>query len=96
MRQGRTGPRGLGDGGIAAASPPDLGERNFVRFSDLNWKVSSRCAGNGACTEVAQLATGHVAVRDGMDPRPNQVIVFDREQWGRFLASVKAGQFGVR
>ncbi|HTX28622.1 MAG TPA: DUF397 domain-containing protein [Streptosporangiaceae bacterium] len=96
MRQGRTGqhrPDGRDNEGIRSQ---DLYDTYLIRRSDLAWRASSRCAGNGSCTEVAQVSPGRVAVRDGLNPRPDQVMVFTHEEWMGFLARVKAGQVGTR
>jgi hypothetical protein len=45
---------------------------------------------------VAQPSTGRVAVRDGMNPQPDKIMIFTQEEWGSFLARIKAGQFDVR
>jgi hypothetical protein len=37
-----------------------------------------------------------VAVRDGMNPRPDQFMVFTGKQWMGFLARIKADQIGTR
>jgi len=66
----------------------------MIRATDLAWRASSRCAGNGACAEVAQLSMSRVAVRDGMNPRQDQLMVFTREQWTHFLARIKTDQIG--
>jgi hypothetical protein len=93
MRQARTGPHRPGDGGI---SSDDLVDPYMIRGSDLAWRVSSRCAGNGACAAVAQLSMSRIAVRDGMNPRQDQLMVFTREQWTGFLARIKTDQIGPR
>lgn len=93
MRQGRTGPHRPGDDGIRSN---DLDDPYVSRVSGLAWRASSRCAGNGACAEVAQPSTGRVAIRDGMNPQPGKVMIFTHHQWGSFLARIKAGQFDVR
>jgi hypothetical protein len=63
-------------------------------LSDAVWKTSSRCAGNGACVEVAQLAGGRIAVRDGMNPQQDTAVVFTREAWRAFSASIRADDAG--
>jgi hypothetical protein len=72
----------------------DLGFTYLTALSDAVWKTSSRCAGNGACVEVAQLPVGRVAVRDGMNPQQDKVMVFTREEWRTFLATVTADDSG--
>lgn len=72
----------------------DPGVIYLTRVSDAVWKTSSRCAGNGACVEVAQLPVGRIAVRDGMNPQQDKVMVFTQEAWRAFLASVGADDSG--
>jgi hypothetical protein len=96
MRQGRAGSYRPGDRDYDGISSHDLDDPYVIRASGLAWRASSRCAGNGACAEVAQPSTGRVAVRDGMNPQPDEIMVFSREEWGGFLARIKAGQFDVR
>jgi hypothetical protein len=93
MRQGRTGPHRPGDGGIHSH---DLDDPYLIRASDFAWRASSRCAGNGSCAEVAQLSMSRIAIRDGMNPRQDQLMVFSREQWTDFLARIKTDQTGTR
>jgi hypothetical protein len=96
MRQGRTGPHRHGDEDLEGIRSQSLQDPNLIRPAALAWRVSSRCAGNGSCTEVTQLPMGRIAIRDGMNPRPDQVMVFTQEQWMGFLARVKADQAGPR
>lgn len=96
MRQGRTGLHRPGDRNHHGISSHDLDDPYVIRASDLVWRASSRCAGNGACAEVAQPSMGRVAVRDGMNPQPDGIMIFTQEEWGSFLARIKAGQFDVR
>jgi hypothetical protein len=72
----------------------DPGFSYLTRLSDVVWKTSSRCAGNGACVEVAQLPMGRIAVRDGMNPQQDKGMVLTREEWRAFLASVRADDSG--
>jgi hypothetical protein len=72
----------------------DPGFTYLTRLSDAVWKTSSRCAGNGACVEVAQLPVGRIAVRDGMSPQQDKAMVFTRDEWRVFLASIRANDSG--
>jgi len=63
-----------------------------VKALDSGWLKSSRCAGNGACVEVA-LAADTVGVRDGKQSGTGPVLVFTRAEWRAFLADVQAGIF---
>jgi Domain of unknown function (DUF397) len=58
------------------------------------WTVSSRCAGNGSCVEVA-MRSGGVLVRDGKNPVPGALLSFTPGEWHGFVAAVKAGQLGL-
>jgi hypothetical protein len=59
---------------------------------ELRWFKSSRSSGNGACVEVAFVASGAVAMRDSKDPR-GPVLRFPAISWQRFVADVRAGDF---
>jgi hypothetical protein len=54
--------------------------------------ASSYCAGNGACVEVAPLATGGWAVRDGKQGDAGPVLSFTAGEWAAFVAGIKAGE----
>jgi Domain of unknown function (DUF397) len=56
------------------------------------WFKSSRSAGNGACAEVAFVASGAVAMRDSKDPH-GPVLRFPAASWQRFVADVRMGEF---
>ena len=64
--------------------------------SGPNWTKSSRCAGNGACVEVAtNLPGGRVGVRDSKNLTSKEVLVFPRGAWVGFLSDVTAGHFAA-
>jgi hypothetical protein len=44
--------------------------------------------------EIADLADGQVAVRDGKVPATSPILVFTAAEWRSFVAGVKAGDFG--
>jgi hypothetical protein len=67
---------------MGAADPADI--------SRAGWRTSSHSANAGNCAEVAASPAGTVAVRDSKD-RQGPVLVFQRTQWRRFAARVKAG-----
>jgi hypothetical protein len=43
--------------------------------------------------EVADLADGQVAVRDGKIPATSPILVFTAAEWHAFVAGVMAGDF---
>jgi Domain of unknown function (DUF397) len=53
------------------------------------WVRSSFCAGNGSCIEVRHLPIG-VFMRS---TRLLQMMGFTPDEWGAFVAGVKAGEF---
>ena len=57
----------------------------------LVWR-SAQCSTN-SCVEVADLAAGRVAVRDGKSGDNSSVLVFSGDEWRAFVAGVKAGEF---
>ena len=89
MRQRRTSSRR--PGGIANGSTrfTDFPDSYLTPLPEVAWKVSSRCAGNGACVEVAQLSMGRIALRDGMNPEPGKIMIFTRQEWHGFIAGIK-------
>jgi Domain of unknown function (DUF397) len=56
------------------------------------FEASSYCAGNGSCVEVAPLAAGGWAVRDGKQGPGGPVLTFTGQEWAAFVAGVKAGE----
>jgi hypothetical protein len=62
---------------------------------DVHWNISSRCAGNGSCVEVARRPGGEVWVRDGKNPATGGTLVFGRMGWTSFLAGLRAGEFST-
>jgi hypothetical protein len=59
---------------------------------ELLWFKSRRSTGNGACVEVAFVASGAVAMRDSKDPS-GPVLRFPATSWQSFVADVRAGDF---
>lgn len=92
MRQRRTSSRR--PGGIVYESTRfiDYPDSYLTPLSDVAWKASSRCAGNGACVEVAQLSMGHIALRDGMNPEPGKIMIFTPQEWHGFIAGIKGSK----
>jgi hypothetical protein len=56
------------------------------------WRASSYSAASGNCVEVAQLASGHRAVRDSKNPA-GPVLTCTLAQWFAFTTGARAGQF---
>ena len=54
---------------------------------DARWRKSSRSNGNGACLEVAAMAT-EVGVRDSKNVDAGHLVV-PRASWTRFLDGLK-------
>jgi hypothetical protein len=63
-------------------------------LSQAAWRKASASHANGGCVEIASNLPGVVAVRDSKDPDGGAHVV-DRAAFGRFLADVKAGRFGI-
>lgn len=62
--------------------------------ADTVWETSSFCGGNGSCVEIARLAAGEIAVRDGKQRAAGPVLIFTQDEWVAFISGVKAGEFG--
>ncbi|GAA4450563.1 DUF397 domain-containing protein [Phytohabitans houttuyneae] len=58
----------------------------------LRWFKSRRSSGNGACVEVAYVASGGIAMRDSKDPE-GPILQFEAMTWRDFVGSVRAGEF---
>lgn len=52
------------------------------------WRTSSHSGANGDCVEVAEPASGVVAVRDSKDPS-GSVLAFPSGHWTAFTAALK-------
>ncbi|WP_020630134.1 DUF397 domain-containing protein [Amycolatopsis alba] len=62
-------------------------------FADQGWQRPRLCGPNsGSCVEVNLGNRGLVGVRDSKNP-DSPVLVFDDEEWQRFLEAANAGQF---
>ncbi|MDQ7907760.1 DUF397 domain-containing protein [Phytohabitans sp. ZYX-F-186] len=57
----------------------------------VNWRKSTRSAGNGQCVEVAAMSEG-IAMRDSKDPE-GPVLRFRAATWRDFVGSLRAGEF---
>ncbi|MEU4229330.1 MULTISPECIES: DUF397 domain-containing protein [Nonomuraea] len=58
------------------------------------WQKSSFCNGASSCVEVAPLADGNVALRDGKE-QDGPVLVFTPSEWAAFTAGVRDGEFDL-
>ncbi|MFC9893324.1 DUF397 domain-containing protein [Nocardia sp. NPDC127579] len=61
-----------------------------VDLSTATWRATGGPEGNGV--EVALLADGYVALRNGNDPAEG-VLVFTPSEWAAFTAGVHDGEF---
>jgi hypothetical protein len=59
----------------------------------LQWRKAA-ASGNGACVEVAQVATGGVAVRDSKDP-DGPILRYTDVEWRAFLHGARNGEFDL-
>jgi Domain of unknown function (DUF397) len=63
----------------------------MVDWTRATWRKSTRSADGPSCLEIA-LVDHVVGVRHSRDP-DGPVLVFDAEQWRRFVAALKRGDF---
>ncbi|WP_194816554.1 DUF397 domain-containing protein [Nocardia sp. XZ_19_385] len=61
-----------------------------VDLAGANWRATGGPTGNGV--EVALLADGYVALRNGNDP-DSGVLIFTPAEWTAFTAGVQDGEF---
>jgi Domain of unknown function (DUF397) len=61
-------------------------------YKRIVWRTATTCE-SGACVEVARLDE-LVLVRDGKEP-DGAVLRFSVDEWRRFVAGVRAGDFDV-
>ncbi|MFF0541355.1 DUF397 domain-containing protein [Nocardia thailandica] len=62
-----------------------------IDTSAATWLRAGEAAASGS-VEVALLADGHVALRDGKNPE-GPVLVFTPAEWAAFTAGVHDGEF---
>jgi hypothetical protein len=76
--------------GVSQDSEGNGKENPLNEDISLGWRRSSRCANSG-CVEVARRGD-KVVVRDSkIDDSP--VLSYTSDEWGAFVAGVKAGEF---
>lgn len=63
-------------------------------LAPATWRKSSYSSNQGACVEVADLATGGQAVRDSKLGDASPVLWFTSSQVAALAADVKAGRLG--
>jgi hypothetical protein len=67
---------------------------NAIELSAAEWRKSTYSNGQSNCVEVAANLDGIVAVRDSKDPH-GPALIFTPDQWQRFAAGVKSGDFDL-
>jgi hypothetical protein len=70
-----------------------LPERDFAKAA---WRKSTYSGYNGACIEIADLASGQIGVRDSKDSGTRDVLVFDRPEWAEFVSAIKRSSREMR
>ena len=63
-----------------------------VDLTGAQWLSGDSGAEGTHRVEIAKLADGHVAMRDGKDP-DGPVLVFTPGEWAAFTAGVRDGEF---
>jgi uncharacterized heparinase superfamily protein len=61
-------------------------------LAGATYRKSSRSTAAGNCVEVADLPSGHRAVRDSKD-LDGPVLTFSSSAWAAFTAGLRAGEF---
>ena len=70
----------------------DKGVAPRAALAGVTYRKSSRSTAAGNCVEVADLPSGHRAVRDSKDAA-GPVLTFSPSAWTTFTAGVRAGEF---
>ena len=60
-------------------------------MAEPQWRKSSYSTATSNCVEVAELETGHVAVRDSQHPEV-ATLTFRTGGWAAFLSGIKNGE----
>ena len=77
-----------------AGSTAEVGSRQVsfaAATSVMTWR-SAKCSAN-SCVEVAMLADGGIAIRDGKAGDTGDVLIFSGDEWSAFVTGIKAGEF---
>jgi uncharacterized heparinase superfamily protein len=70
----------------------DKGVAPRATLAGAAFRKSSRSTAAGNCVEVADLPSGHRAVRDSKDAA-GPVLTFGPSEWATFAAAIRAGDF---
>ena len=70
----------------------DTGVAPRAALAGATYRKSSRSTAAGNCVEVADLPSGHRAVRDSKDVA-GPVLTFTPTAWAAFTAGLRAGEF---
>jgi uncharacterized heparinase superfamily protein len=70
----------------------DKGVAPRAALAGATYRKSSRSTAAGNCVEVADLPSGHRAVRDSKNVA-GPVLTFSPSAWAAFTAGLRAGEF---
>jgi Domain of unknown function (DUF397) len=70
----------------------DKGVAPRAALAGATYRKSSRSTSAGNCVEVADLPSGHRAVRDSKNVA-GPVLTFSPSAWAAFTAGLRAGEF---
>lgn len=70
----------------------DKGVAPGAALAGATYRKSSRSTAAGNCVEVADLPSGHRAVRDSKDTA-GPVLTFTPSEWSAFTAAIRVGDF---
>jgi hypothetical protein len=60
-------------------------------LDELKWRKAKRSKANGACAEVASVATANV-IRDSKDPY-GPALYYSLDSWRSFISETRMGRF---